>query len=350
MQESASQAENGPVTGKEFQNYQERIVSWNVYVTREIPEAGLERLRSHCDSVVVHPEDTAPTREEILEVVRGCDGLLCLLSDTIDAALMDAAGDSLKGIANYAVGYDNIDVAAATERGLPVSNTPGVLTDTTADLAWALIFAAARRIPDADRYMRTGDWSGWGPRQMLGVDISGKTLGIVGAGRIGSAVAMKSTGFDMQVLYVDHSDHPELEEGCGGHRVLLPELLEESDFVSLHVPLTEETSHMIGEDQIEKMKSTAVLVNTSRGPVVDEAALARGLQEGRIRAAGLDVYEEEPKVNQLLMELDNVVLTPHIGSASEETRDKMARMAAQNLIAMLEGQQPENCVNPEVYD
>lgn len=325
-------------------------MGWNVYVTRQIPDAGLEMLRGACARVDVHEGETAPSRDGLLKAVRGRDGLLCLLSDRIDAAVMDAAGPSLKGVANYAVGYDNVDVAVATARGIPVSNTPGVLTETTADLAWALMVASARRIAESDSFVRSGRWQGWGPKQMLGVDIHGKTLGIVGAGRIGQALGKRAVGFSMKVLYCDVGRCAEMEKACGARRVPLEELLRESDFVSLHVPLTAETQHLIGKRQFELMKETAVLVNTSRGPVVDEAALVEALRSGRIFGAGLDVYEEEPKLKPGLAELENVVLVPHIGSGSVETRQKMAEMAAANLLAMLKGQRPENCVNPEVFD
>ena len=325
-------------------------MSGNVYVTRRIPDRGLELLRAGCDTVDVFPGDAPPTREELLAAVRGRDGILCLLSDRMDAAVMDAAGPGLKGIANYAVGYDNVDVAEATVRGIPVSNTPGVLTETTADLAWALLFTAARRIAEADRFVRSGEWKGWGPMQMLGVDVHGKTLGVVGAGRIGRAVARRAVGFGMKVLYCDMARCPELEESCGAVRTPLDQLIEEADFISLHVPLTEQTRHLVGARELRAMKRTAVLVNTSRGPVVDERALVEALRSGEIFAAGLDVYEDEPRLAPGLTELDNVVLAPHVGSGSRETRQKMAEMAAGSLLAMLEGRRPPNCVNPQVFD
>jgi lactate dehydrogenase-like 2-hydroxyacid dehydrogenase len=333
----------------DFTACEETEVAWSVYVTRRVPETGLELLRKNCETVDVYSGETAPGRGELLEGVRGRDGVLCLLSDQMDAEVMEAAGANLRVIANYAVGYDNIDVDAATGRGIAVTNTPGVLTETTADLAWALLFAAARRIPEADRYTRTGKWPGWGPMQMLGVDVTGATLGIVGAGRIGSAMARKSAGFGMSVLYHGHNDRPELERQLGARRAPLEEILKNSDFVSLHVPLTEQTHHLIGREELRWMKQTAVLVNTSRGAVVDEGALVEALREGQIFAAGLDVYEEEPELTPGLAELDNVVLTPHIGSGSRRTRAKMAQMAATGLITVLEGGRPENCVNPDVF-
>lgn len=325
-------------------------MAWSVYVTRRVPETGLELLRKNCETVHVYDGETGPPREELLEAVRGRDGVLCLLSDRMDTEVMEAAGPNLRVIANYAVGYDNIEVGAATARGIAVTNTPGVLTETTADLAWALLFAAARRIPEADRYTRTGNWPGWGPMQMLGVDVTGATLGIVGAGRIGSAMAHKSAGFGMSVLYHGHNHRPELERQLDARRVPLEELLAQSDFLSLHVPLTERTRHLIGRQELELMKETAVLINTSRGPVVDEQALVEALREGQIFAAGLDVYENEPELTPGLAELDNAVLTPHVGSGSRRTRAKMAEMAATGLITVLEGGRPENCVNPEVFD
>lgn len=319
----------------------------SVYVTRIIPEEGLSLLRRHCGTVDVYEGDGAVPRDELLTRIGGRHGILCLLSDRVDAELLDAAGPQLKGVANYAVGYDNVDLAEATRRGIPVTNTPGVLTETTADLAWTLMLAAARRVGEADRFVRSGAWDGWEPMQMLGVDVQGKTLGIVGAGRIGSAVARRSQGFAMRVLYCDVQARPEMESACGARRVGIEDLLAESDFVSLHLPLTDSTRHLIDERALRLVKPTAVLVNTSRGAVIDEAALVAALRSGSIFAAGLDVYEDEPALKPGLAELDNVVLLPHVGSGSRETRANMAQMAAENLIAMLQGQRPESCVNPE---
>lgn len=249
-----------------------------------------------------------------------------------------------------AVGYDNIDLPAATERGIPVSNTPGVLTDATADLAWALLFAVARRIVEADKFTRAGKFTAWGPMMFLGGDITGKTLGIVGAGRICTAVALRSRGFGMKVLYHDLVENARLKRELAARRVALEELLGESDFISLHVNMTSETRHLIGERELSLMKPTAYIINTSRGAVIDEEALVKALQSGRIAGAGLDVYEDEPRMKPGLLELDNVVLLPHIGSASIGTRTKMAVMAAENLLAMLKNERAPNCVNPEVYD
>lgn len=323
-------------------------MAFNVCVTRRIPDPGLALLREHCDPLDINAEDRVLARAELLEMVQGRDGVLCLLTDTIDAEVFDAAGSQCKVFANYAVGYDNMDVAAATSRGIAVTNTPGVLTDATADLAWALLFAAARRIVEADRFTREGLFGAWGPMMFLGGDITGSTLGIVGVGRIGSAVAERAVGFRMEVLYSDVRDNPKLERRVCAKRVALDTLLRESDFVSLHVPLSDETRHLIGERELSLMKPTAYLINNSRGPIVDEKALVKALRARRIAGAGLDVYEEEPKLAAGLAELDNVVIVPHIGSATTGTRGKMAEMAASNLLAVLRGERPPNCINPEV--
>jgi glyoxylate reductase len=320
-------------------------MGYRVLVTRRIPQAGLDMLARVCDTVEVNPHERVMTHGELLEAVRGRDGLLCLLTDTIDREIIEA-GRSLKGIANLAVGYDNIDIQAAAELGIPVTNTPGVLTDATADMAWTLLMAAARRITESDPYTRAGEFRGWAPMLFLGVDVAGRTLGIVGAGRIGAAVAQRSVGFRMRVLYTDPAPNPRLERDTGAERVDLGALLRGSDFVSLHVPLSEETRHLIGPAEFDVMKPTAILINTSRGPIVDEAALAQALREGKIAGAGLDVYENEPDVHPELLACPNAVLAPHTGSATHETRTKMATMAAENLIAMLEGRTPPNLVTP----
>jgi glyoxylate reductase len=285
----------------------------------------------------------------LLEKVRGKDGILCLLTDTIDREVMEAAGPKLKVIANYAVGYNNIDVEEATRRGIMVTNTPGVLTETTADLAWALMMSVARRIVEADRFVRAGKFRGWEPMLLLGTDVYGATLGIVGFGRIGQAMARRALGFDMTVLYYDlQRASEEIEQKYRVRFTPLPELLQTSDFVSLHVPLTKDTYHLIGERELRMMKREAYLINTARGPVVDEKALVRALREGWIRGAALDVFEREPEVELELLELENVVLAPHIGSASYATRTRMAEIAAQNLVKALQGEIPPNLVNPEV--
>lgn len=323
------------------------MAKWKVFVTREIPAPGLDLLRAECD-LELNPHDRVLTREELLAGVRGKDGLLCLLTDTIDAAVMDAGRPTLKGIANYAVGFNNIEVAAATRRGLPVTNTPGVLTETTADLAWTLLMAAARRIVEADKFLRSGKYRGWAPMLLLGQDIYGKTLGLVGLGRIGEAMARRARGFGMKILYHDARRRtPEEEQALGVEYRPLDELLEASDFVSLHVNLDSGTRHLIGERELTLMKPTAILVNSSRGPVVDEAALVRALQAGTIKGAGLDVFEDEPALKPGLVECENAVLVPHIASASVDTRTRMATMAAENLLAMLRGEPIPNLVNPE---
>ena len=318
----------------------------NIYITRLIPQEGIELLKEECD-VEVNPDDRVLTRRELLQAVRGRDGLLCLLTDKIDSEVMDAAGGILKGIANYAVGYNNIDLGEATRRGIPVSNTPGVLTDATAEMAWALLFSTARRVVESDRFNRSGQWEGWGPLQFLGGDITGTTLGIVGAGRIGTAMALKSKGFGMKVLYADHTVNETLETELGAERADLDKLLEEADFISIHVPLTEKTTRLFGTEQFRKMKPTAYLINSSRGPVVDEAALVEALQTREIAGAGLDVYENEPAMAAGLADLENVVLTPHTGSATTNSRTNMALKAAENLLAMMRGGTPPDCVNPQ---
>ena len=319
---------------------------YKVYITRQIPEPGIELLRKNFE-VEVNPEDRVLTREELLEKVRGRDAILCLLTDKIDAQVMDSATGA-RIFANYAVGYDNIDVPEATKKGILITNTSGVLTETTADLAWALLMATARRVVEADRFTRAGKFKGWGPMLLLGVDVWGKTLGLVGAGRIGSAMARRSVGFKMNLLYHDPYSNRELEEELGVKKADLDTLLKESDFISIHVPLTQETHHLIGEREFSLMKHSAHLINTSRGPVVDEEALVQALQNRRIAGAGLDVYEHEPQLTPGLTELDNVVVVPHIASASTETRTKMAIIAAQSITDFFEGLRPAHCVNPEV--
>jgi glyoxylate reductase len=259
---------------------------------------------------------------------------------------MDAAGEGLRIVANMAVGYDNIDVEAARERDIVVTNTPGVLDETTADVAFMLMLAAARRLGEGERMLRAGRWEWWGPKQLRGLDVWGKKLGILGRGRIGQAVARRGKGFGMEVLYHSRSRKKDAEKELGARYLDLDDLLRESDFVSIHTPLTDETRHLIGERELDLLQETAVLVNTSRGPVVDEAALADALQNGRVFAAGFDVYEEEPKVHPKLLDLENAVLAPHIGSATVETRDRMAAMAAENLRVVLRGEEPKTPVEP----
>jgi len=322
-----------------------------VLVTRMIPEGGLFLVQEACHAEV-WPEELPIPRPLLLEKVRGIDGLLSLLTDPIDAEILDAAGPGLKVISNFAVGYDNVDVRAATARGIPVGNTPGVLTETTADLAFALLMAAARRVVEGVDYVRAGRWCTWGPKLMLGYDIHGATLGIVGMGRIGTALTRRAAGFDMRVLYYDPACDPDKAPFVGvGLHCDLDTLLAEADFVSLHVPLTRDTYHLIDAAALAKMKPTAILVNTSRGPVVDSDALYDALAAGQIAYAALDVTEPEPlPADHKLLTLPNCLVVPHIASASWATRTRMAVMAAENLLAGLRGQRLPNCVNPEVYE
>ena len=318
-----------------------------VYVTRLIPEKGIRLLRDQVE-VDLNEGELPPSKEVLIQHTRNKDGLLSLLTDTIDSEVMDSC-PHLKVVSNYAVGYDNIDVAAATKRGIVVTNTPEVLTETVADFAWALLMACARRVVEADGSARSGEWKTWGPMMLLGVDVAGKTLGIVGAGRIGSSVARRAAGFNMKILYADSVRKEELEKQTGAKLVDLDTLLRESDFISLHVSLTKETTHMIARPELDKMKSTAILINTSRGPVVDQKDLYEVLASGKILGAGLDVFTTEPiPTSDPLLKLKNVVVTPHIASASVETRTKMAEVAAQNLLDALSGRTPRFTVNPEV--
>jgi len=319
-----------------------------VYVTRLIPQAGLDMVRAVCDAEVWEGE-LPPPRDVILGKVRGVEGILSLLTDRMDEEVMDAAGPRLRVISNCAVGYDNIDVLAATVRGVLVTNTPGVLTDTTADFAFALLMAAARRVVEAADYVREGRWRTWGPLILLGQDVHRATLGIIGMGRIGMGMAKRAQGFDMGVLYFDPFRPPDEAELYGAQGVDLDTLLSEADFVSVHVPLTAETHHMLGAAQFRRMKRTAMLINTARGPIVDLDALYDALKEGDIAYAALDVTEPEPlPADHRLLALPNVIIAPHIASASVATRTKMATMAAENLIAGLQGEMPPNLVNPEV--
>ncbi|MGB9789487.1 MAG: glyoxylate reductase [Thermotoga caldifontis] len=321
---------------------------FKVFVTRQILPEGLNMLKEKFD-VEVSDYDGVIPRDVLLKKVRGVDALLCLLTDNIDAEVMDAAGPNLKIIANYAVGYNNIDVEEATKRGIMVTNTPGVLTETTADFAWALLMAIARRVVEADKFVRAGKFRGWEPMLFLGNDVYGTTLGVVGFGRIGQAVARRALGFNMRVLYYDSKRVPEeIEKELKATFVDLPTLLKESDFVTLHVPLTKETYHLIGEKELKMMKKEAYLINTARGPVVDEKALVKALKEGWIKGAALDVFENEPEIEPELLTLDNVVLAPHIASGSYATRSKMSIMVAENIIKALNGEVPPNLVNPEV--
>ncbi len=316
-----------------------------VFVTRQIPQKGFELIADFCD-VDLWDGDLPPSRDDFLQRARGVEGVLCLLTDLFDGDMMDAIGPQLKVISNFAVSCDNIDVLAATARGVSVGNTPDVLTDVTADFAFALMMSAGRRIPEADRYARSGAWKTWQPMALLGLEMKGATLGLLGFGRVGKAMARRAAGFDMRVIYYDPLETKSPSD-ARATRVEFETLLEESDFLSLHTPLTDETRHMIAADALSKMKPNAVLVNTSRGPVVDLEALYRALEEKRIFAAGLDVTEPEPlPLNHPLFSLDNIIVTPHIASSSKAARDKMAWIAAKNLIAGLKGERLPNCFNP----
>jgi len=319
-----------------------------VYVTRELPERGLKIIRESFDAEV-WPEYSPPPKDVIVKKVANIDALVTLLSDKIDAQVFDAA-PKLKIVAQIAVGFDNIDLKEANKRGIYVTNTPGVLTETTADFAWALLMAVARRVVEADRYIRNGEWrTSWHPNMLVGRDVYGATIGVVGAGRIGSAVAKRAKGFNMRILYYNPSARQALEKELGAKHVSLDTLLKESDFVSVHVPLTKATHHMISSEQLELMKKTAYLINNSRGPVIDEEALYKALREKRIAGAAVDVFEQEPTSrHNPLLKLDNVVVTPHISSASQETRSRMAEWAAENLTTFFKGRTPPNLVNQEV--
>jgi glyoxylate reductase len=320
-----------------------------VFVTRIIPEAGLKMVLDACDAEV-WPDELPPPRNILLEKVRDVVGLLPLLTDRIDGEVMDAAGDQLTIISNYAVGFDNIDVQAATDRGILVGNTPGALTETTADLAFALLMAAARRLGEGIDYIRADKWETFKPMELLGRDIHNATLGIIGMGRIGTEVARRASGFDMKVIYYNHHGRAERGETIGARMCsTLDELFEQADFISLHVPLTPETHHLIDADALSKMKNTAILINTARGPVVDNDALYNALSAEKIAYAALDVTDPEPlPSDHKLMMLPNCLIVPHIGSATIATRSRMAVMAAENLLAGIRGQVPDHLVNPDV--
>ncbi len=318
-----------------------------VFVSRQLPPAALERLAQHCNLEVWHGF-LPPTYAVMLSKMGELSGLLCLLTDRVDAQLLDAA-PKLKVVSNMAVGYDNIDVAAASARGIPVGNTPGVLTETTADFAFALLMAVARRIPEAKQYIQDGQWRTWHPTVLSGQDIFGATLGIVGFGRIGQAMARRAVGFNMRILVHSRGQAAEIA-ASGAEKVSLERLLRESDYVSLHVPLTQDTRHLIGAPELALMKSSGILINTARGAVVDQNALYTALRDKQILAAGLDVTEPEPiPLDDPLLTLANCLVVPHIASASVATRAKMAQMAVDNLLAGLQSQRLPNCVNPTVY-
>jgi glyoxylate reductase len=315
-------------------------MSRRVFITRVIPQVGLDIVREAVEEMEVWPDELPPPRDALLAKVRGIDGLLALLTDRVDDELLEAAGPQLKVVSNFAVGYDNIDVPACTRRGIAVGNTPGVLTETTADLAFALLMAVARRLPEARDYVREDRWQTWGPLLLLGKDLHGATLGLVGFGRIGREMARRAGGFGMRVLYHDLvRAEPEVEAALNATRVPLDELLAKADLVSLHTVLSAETHHLIDAAALARMKTGAILINTSRGPVVDQEALADALRSGHLFGAGLDVTDPEPlRADHPLVQLPNCLIVPHIASASERTRDRMAEKAARNLVAGLRGE------------
>jgi glyoxylate reductase len=324
---------------------------WPVLVTRRILRPALDTIAERCEMDLWEGPPEAIPREDLLKRIAGKLGAVTLLTEKVDGDLLDAAGPQLRIVANYAVGFDNIDVEECTRRGVMATNTPEVLTDTTADLAWALLMAAGRRIAEGDRFLRGRKGWIWGPEMMLGQDLHHKVLGIVGFGRIGQAMARRATGFGMRIIYYDLFRPPDpVERELGAEFRELDELLNEADFISIHVALTSETRHLFGPDQFRKMKRTAVLVNSSRGPVIDEPALAEALRSGEIFAAGLDVFENEPEVHPDLLELENATVIPHLGSATVDTRLAMGMLAVENLIAALEGRRPPTLLNPEAWE
>jgi gluconate 2-dehydrogenase len=318
-----------------------------ILVTREVFDETLAFLAQHCD-LEANQDDVAFDAETLARKLADKEGVVCALTDRIDAKLIESC-PRLKVVANIAVGYNNIDLAACTARGVMATNTPGVLDDSTADLAWALMLATARRLTEVERYVREGEWTGWRLKQWLGVDVHHATLGIVGMGRIGQAIAKRAAGFEMKVLYNNRKRvAPDIERRLNATYATKEDLLRQSDYVILQVPYSPETHHMIGAAELKLMKPTAILVNSTRGGVVDDAALVAALKSGVIRAAGLDVFEDEPKLNPEFLELKNVVLAPHIGSSTENTRRAMAMTAAKNAVAALTGQTPLNLLNREV--
>lgn len=317
-----------------------------IFVTREIPEVGIKMLKEKGYDISVYPEDQVIPKEALFEGVKGCDAILSLLTDNIDAEVFNAAGPQLKITANYAVGFNNINIEEAKKRGVIVTNTPGVLTDTVAEHTFGLLLSIAQRVTEGDRFIRASKFRGWEPMLLLGNDISRKTLGVLGLGRIGSRVAHHAArGFEMKIIYYDVKRDETFEKEYGAEFKMTPEeLLKAADFVSIHVPLLDSTRHLINAERLKMMKPTAYLVNTSRGPVIDEKALVEALKNKVIRGAALDVFENEPALAPGLAELDNVVITPHAASATEETRGKMSELAAQNIIEVLEGRKAINPV------
>jgi glyoxylate reductase len=320
-----------------------------VFLTREIPKKGLDILANECE-LIINTENRSLTEDEIIENMRGTQGLISLLSDSINSKVIESNPD-LKIISNYAVGYNNIDVDTATRLGIKVTNTPEILTETTADLTWALLLSVARRIVYSDKFLRDGKFKGWAPKLLLGTDIYGKTLGIIGFGRIGQAVAKRARGFNMKVYYYKRNpiSKDEEKELCVEYKNF-SDLIKISDYITINAPLNDDNYHMFSTEEFLQMKNSAILINAGRGPIVDENALVKALKSKDIAGAGLDVYEEEPLVNPALLELDNVVLTPHTGSATVETRDKMAVMVANDMLLGLRGERPLHIVNPEIYN
>jgi glyoxylate reductase len=324
-------------------------MSWNVYITRRIPQSAITQLVEQGFNVEVFKGDEIIPGELLKEKATDCDILLCLLTDKINEDILFGA-KNLKMIANYAVGYNNINLEAATRLGIPVTNTPGVLTEATADLTFLLLLGVARRVVEADRMVRKGKFKGWGPMLLLGSELSEKTLGIIGTGRIGSAVARRAAGFNMNILYTDTKSNLDIEKAYLATRTDLKTLLQESDFITIHVPLSGTTFHLINSENLNLMKKSAILINTSRGAVVDEKALVNALQSGQIAGAGLDVFEFEPDLTPGLAKLNNTILLPHIASATTETRTRMAEIAVENILSFYEGKIPPNIVNPEVLN
>lgn len=319
----------------------------SVYITRGIPDETIATLREHFD-VEVNPDDRALTRDELLQSVRGRDAVVTLLTDKIDGDVLDAAGLQCRIVANYAVGFNNFDLDAATRRGVVMTNTPGVLDDATATHAWALLLATARRVSESERYVRAGKWQGWSPMAFIGQDVDNKTLGIAGLGRIGSKFARKAAAFDMKLIYTDAQRNEAFERDTGARFVDKATLLRESDYLSLHLPLLPDTHHYIGAAELAAMKRDAILINAARGPLVDEQALVHALKEKIIWGAGLDVFEDEPTLAPGLAELENVVVVPHIASATRQTRLAMGKIVTDNVIRVLNGDAPLNCINPQV--
>ncbi|GAB2877337.1 D-glycerate dehydrogenase [Paraburkholderia jirisanensis] len=319
----------------------------SVYVTRMIPAQTIDTLRKHFD-VDVNPHDRALTREELVQAVRGRDAVVSLLTDKFDGEVLDAAGAQCRIVANYAVGFNNFDLDAATKRGVIMTNTPGVLDDATATHAWALLLATARRVSESERYVRAGKWQGWSPMAFIGQDVDNTTLGIAGLGRIGSKFARKAAAFDMNIIYSDAHRNEAFEREYNARFVDKATLLRESDYLSLHLPLLPDTHHYIGAAELAAMKPSAVLINAARGPLVDEKALVAALKDKVIWGAGLDVFEDEPALAPGLAQLDNVVIVPHIASATTQTRLAMGKIVTDNVIRVLQGEAPLNCINPQV--